>query len=166
MNSLPELAGGSVHYRLPLAEETAIRLSGVLLADSTAERTERLECALAADAPLALWAVLVAPQPIDIAAPLPGLAAWLGPRLTRLLANSSGGDNVSPVTAARANEIEPILTQGRPRSKRPLSHPTLPTQRTAITGFLVCCPKQSSGSLSVEFRALIAKPRSKRCPLG
>ena len=37
MNSLPELAGGRIRYRLPLGEETALRLADVLLAES-AER--------------------------------------------------------------------------------------------------------------------------------
>jgi signal transduction histidine kinase len=109
MNSLPELAGGPVHYCLPLAEETAIRLAGVLLADSADERIERLESALAADAPLALWAVLVATQPIDIAAPLAGLAGWLAPRLTRLLANLSGGGNGSQITAASSSQVDPTF---------------------------------------------------------
>lgn len=45
MDSLPELAGGRIRYRLPLTEVAAIGLADVLLADSGQERAERLEAA-------------------------------------------------------------------------------------------------------------------------
>src|SRR5271155_310306 len=87
MNSLPELAGGRIHYRLPLTEAAAIRLADVLLAGSAHERAEQLAEALACDGALAGWAVLQAPEPADGATPLPSLVAWLSPRICRLLAN-------------------------------------------------------------------------------
>jgi signal transduction histidine kinase len=113
MNSLPEVARGPVHYRLPLAEATALRLADVLLAGSDAERLERLEIALADDAPLAIWAVLLAPQPANPAQPLPDVAAWLAPRLAQVLANSPATGNGSG-DAAAGPSIE--STAGGPRA--------------------------------------------------
>ncbi len=113
MNSLPELAGGRIHYRLPLAEETAIRLAGVLLAESLEQRSERLEAALSCDPPLAVWAVLVAPEPADSTAPLPSLVAWLAPRLPRLLASSSAMPQGAGWDAARQGEFDRLLADAR-----------------------------------------------------
>ncbi|HEY1784817.1 MAG TPA: hypothetical protein VGG30_04680, partial [Pirellulales bacterium] len=113
MNSLPELTGGRIHYRLPLAEETALRLADVLLADSAQQRAERLEAALAGDPPLAVWAILVAPEPADRAAPLPALVTWLAPRLAGLLAVSPAPAQGAGWDAARQSELDQLLADAR-----------------------------------------------------
>ncbi len=95
MNSLPEVVRGPVCYRLPLGEPSALRLAVVLLAETEQERIERIQIALAADAPLAIWAILLAPAPAASAAPLAAVANWLAPRLARLLANSPARSNGS-----------------------------------------------------------------------
>jgi hypothetical protein len=113
MNSLPELAGGRIHYRLPLAEETATGLVGVLLAESAQQRAERLEALLACDPPLAVWAVLVAPEPADPAAPLPALVAWLAPRIAQLFAGSSASPLGAGWDSARQSEFDHLLSDAR-----------------------------------------------------
>ncbi|HEX4146111.1 MAG TPA: ATP-binding protein [Pirellulales bacterium] len=113
MISLPELAGGRIHYRLPAAEETAIRLADVLLANSARQRAELLESALASDPPLAVWAVLVAPEPADPAAPLSAVAAWLGPRIATLFTGSSAASQNADWDTTKQSQFERLLADAR-----------------------------------------------------
>ena len=101
MRLLPRLLQGSLAWRLPLADCSAIALEAVLLAPGDRDPPEGLAPLLASDPALALWTVCQAHLDKAVA-PMTSVAAaeWLAPRLISLFDAWDAGDDAPQVPKA------------------------------------------------------------------
>ncbi len=103
MHLLPSLQAGSVAWRLPLSDHSALHLTGAVLVDDPEQRARRLEGVLQDDPALALWAVICAER-LDGRSPatVEAIANWFSHRALIILDWSH--EDSSPAVGDRGKE--------------------------------------------------------------